>query len=158
MSLLGVFRSGDVNPDQIEREIVIDAPVSRVWAALTQAEHIGAWFGDAGADIDPRPGGALVIRWREHGVFPTVIERFEPERVFAWRWAHAAGEQPRPGNSTLVEFTLTAEGNGTRLRVVESGFRALELTADERAKCVADNTQGWREELDELRAYLQPAV
>lgn len=142
-------------PDQIEREIVIDAPISRVWAALTEAEQIGAWFGDAGADIDPRPGGALSIRWREHGVFPTVIERMEPEHVFAWRWAHAAGEEPRPGNSTLVEFTLTPEGNGTLLRVVESGFQSLDMSDDERATCVSDNTRGWREELDELREYLQ---
>src|SRR5687767_7232914 len=106
--------------DRIEREIVIDAPVSRVWAALTEADQIGTWFSDAGADIDPRPGGALTIRWREHGVFHTVIERIEPRRVFAWRWAHAAGEHPRPGNSTLVEFTLEPNCNGTRLRVVES--------------------------------------
>lgn len=141
-------------PDRIEREIVIDAPVSQVWAAITEAEHIGTWFGDAGAEIDPRPGGDLTIRWREYGVFHTVIERIEPERVFAWRWAHAAGEHPRPGASTLVEFTLTPEGGGTRLRVVESGFQALEMTADERAKCVSDNTQGWREELQELRGYL----
>lgn len=140
--------------DQIAREIVIDAPVSRVWAAITTAEQIGAWFGDAGAEIDPRPGGALTIRWREHGVFHTVIERIEPERVFAWRWAHAAGDHPDSGNSTLVEFTLTPEGSGTRLRVVESGFQALDMPEDERAKCVSDNTQGWREELDELRGYL----
>lgn len=144
--------------DQIEREIVIAAPVSRVWAALTEADQIGTWFGDAGAEIDPRPGGALTIRWRDYGVFHTTIERIEPERHFSWRWAHAAGEQPRPGNSTLVAFTLTPAGDGTRLRVVESGFQALVMTDDERAKNVADNTQGWREELEELRGFLQRRV
>ena len=45
-------------PDQIERETVIAAPVERVWALLTEAEHLGRWFGDAGAEIDLRPGGA----------------------------------------------------------------------------------------------------
>jgi uncharacterized protein YndB with AHSA1/START domain len=141
--------------DQIEREIVIAAPVSRVWAALTEADQIGTWFGDAGAEIDPRPGGALTIRWQDHGAFHSTIERIEPERYFSWRWAHAAGERPRPGNSTLVAFTLTPEGDGTRLRVVESGFQALEMTDDERANNVADNTRGWREELEELRGFLQ---
>jgi uncharacterized protein YndB with AHSA1/START domain len=29
-----------VVPEQIEREIVIDAPVERAWAMLTEAEHI----------------------------------------------------------------------------------------------------------------------
>ena len=47
-------------PDTIEREITIAAPVERVWTILTQAEHIGSWFADAGAEIDLRPGGAMV--------------------------------------------------------------------------------------------------
>ena len=54
-------------PDQIERETVIDAPVERVWELITEAEHLGRWFGDAGAEIDLRPGGAMVLRWTEHG-------------------------------------------------------------------------------------------
>jgi hypothetical protein len=29
------------------------------------------------------------------------------------------------------------------------------MTDAERARCVTDNTQGWREELEELRGYLQ---
>ena len=31
--------------DRIEREIVINAPQDRVWAALTEAEHVAGWFG-----------------------------------------------------------------------------------------------------------------
>ena len=46
-------------PEQIERETVIAAPVERVWALLTEAEHLGRWFGDSGAEIDLRPGGVL---------------------------------------------------------------------------------------------------
>jgi transketolase C-terminal domain/subunit len=52
---------------QIERETVIAAPVERVWALLTEAEHVGRWFCDDGAEIDLRPGGAMVLRWTEHG-------------------------------------------------------------------------------------------
>jgi uncharacterized protein YndB with AHSA1/START domain len=142
-------------PEQIEREIVIAAPVERVWAALTEAEHIGTWFGDAGAEIDPRPGGTLVVKWKEHGAYHTTIERIEPPRFFSWRWTYTAGEDPRPDNSTLVEFSLTPEGNGTRLRVVESGFRNLNLPEAKRAQRAAENTEGWREELEELRQYVQ---
>ena len=43
--------------DRIERDVLIDAPVKRVWALITEAEHLGTWFGDAGADIDLREGG-----------------------------------------------------------------------------------------------------
>jgi uncharacterized protein YndB with AHSA1/START domain len=141
--------------NQIEREIVINAPVSRVWAALTEAEHVGSWFGDAGAEVDLRPGGALIIRWQEHGAFHTTIERVEPERFFSWRWTYTAGQEPRADNSTLVEFSLTPEGAGTRLRVVESGFQQLDMPDAQRAKRFRENTQGWQEEIDELRDYVE---
>ena len=44
-------------PDRIERSIEIAHPSATVWAALTTAEEISAWFGQ-GAAIDLRPGGS----------------------------------------------------------------------------------------------------
>ena len=61
--------------DTIEREVQIDAPVEHVWALLTQAEHLGTWFGDAGAEIDLRPGGMLSLSWEEHGTAHGRVER-----------------------------------------------------------------------------------
>lgn len=130
-------------PEQIEREIVIEAPVERIWAMLTEAELIQQWFAFDGATIDPRPGGALVMTWKEHGVYHARIERIEPERLFSYRWARLPDEQPGAGNSTLVEFTVTPEGSGARLRVVESGFAELDLPESEQAEWAAENVQGW---------------
>ena len=138
---------------RIEREIVIDAPPERVWAALTEAEHLGEWFGNDGAEVDLRPGGSVVLRWKEHGVYYSRIERVDPERFFSMRGAYLPDEEPRPGNSTLVEFTLAPEGDGTRLRVVESGFEDLELTEEQRAQQLAGNIEGWQIELAELVEY-----
>jgi uncharacterized protein YndB with AHSA1/START domain len=143
-------------PDQIEREVVINAPVERVWALVTEAEHLGTWFGDAGAQVDLRPGGAIALHWDEHGTTRGRIERVEPERVFAYRWApfkNPSGEEPAEGNSTLVEFTLTPDGGGTRVRVVESGFSALDTSEDQRERNHSSNTEGWQIELDELVGY-----
>jgi uncharacterized protein YndB with AHSA1/START domain len=142
-------------PEQIEREIVIDAPVARVWSALTEAEQIGAWFGDAGADVDLRPGGALVLRWKEYGAVPGAIEQVEPQHFLSWRWLLGEGPELRPDNSTLVEFSLTPEGDGTRLRVVESGFRQLAISEEEQARRAEENTGGWQAELADLQNYLQ---
>ena len=128
-------------PDQIERETVIDAPVERVWALITEAEHLGRWFGDAGAEIDLRPGGAMVLRWAEHGTSRGRVVAVEPHTRFSYRWApfkDPGGDEPVEGNSTLVEFTLQPEGDGTRLRVVESGFASLATSEEQRAK----NAQG----------------
>jgi uncharacterized protein YndB with AHSA1/START domain len=141
-------------PDRIEREITIDAPVDRVWDVITQAEHIGQWFGDAGAQIDLRPGGRFTCTWSEHGTVIAVVERVDRPRAFAYRWARPLGAEVKPDNSTLVEFTLVPDGQGTRLRVVESGFRDLALSDEERAKYAAGNVEGWQKELDELVGYV----
>ena len=142
---------------QIERETVIAAPVERVWAVLTEAEHVGRWFSDAGADIELRPGGPIVMRWTEHGTIRARIVDVEPPRRFSYRWVPIPehwGEEPDDRNSTLVEFTLAAEGDGTRLKVVESGFDALEGTDDQRRRAFEGNTEGWETQLGNVRDYL----
>jgi uncharacterized protein YndB with AHSA1/START domain len=145
-------------PDQIERETVINAPVERVWTLITEAEHLGRWFGDAGAEIDLRPGGAMVLRWSEHGTSRGRVVAVEPHTRFAYRWApfkDPAGEEPLEGNSTLVEFTLAPEGDATRLRVVESGFATLDTSEAQRTSNLNGNSEGWRHELGELREYAE---
>jgi uncharacterized protein YndB with AHSA1/START domain len=137
-------------PDQIEREVVIDAPIERVWALITEAEHIGAWFGDSGADIELRPGGAMSLSWEEHGTVRARVERVEPPRLFSYRWANNVDVDPVEGHSTLVEFSLTAEDAGTRVRVVESGFATLDTSEAERRRQVDENTKGWGIELGHL--------
>ena len=140
--------------DRIEREIVINAPQDRVWAALTEAEHVAGWFGDA-AEVDLRPGGKMVFGWKEFGDHHARIERVEPPGFFSYRWARPTSVEPAEGNSTLVEFTLVPEGAGTRLRVVETGFASLAASAGERDTAVRENIEGWANELGELQEYAQ---
>jgi uncharacterized protein YndB with AHSA1/START domain len=145
-------------PDSIERETFISAPPERVWTLITEAEHLGRWFGDAGAEIDLRPGGAMALHWADHGTNHGRVVAVEPPTRFAYRWApfkDPGGEEPVEGNSTLVEFTLQPEGDGTRLRVVESGFASLATSDEQRASNHAGNPTGWRLETDELRAYAE---
>lgn len=142
--------------DSIEREVVIDAPVDRVWQLVTEAEHLGRWFGDAGADVDLRPGGAIELRWGEHGSSRGLVEAVEPPRLFAFRWApfkDPSGVEPTDGNSTRVELFLSEEGQGTRLRVVESGFGTLATSDEQRQTNLEGNTRGWGMELAELVEY-----
>jgi uncharacterized protein YndB with AHSA1/START domain len=143
---------------QIERETVIAAPVERVWSLLTEPEHVGRWFCDAGADIDLKPGGEMVMRWAEHGVGRARIVDVEPPHRFSYRWAAIRehwGEEPDDGNSTLVEFTLVREGEGTRLKVVESGFEKLEGTEEQRREAHEGNTEGWEVQLGNVKGYAE---
>jgi uncharacterized protein YndB with AHSA1/START domain len=143
--------------ERIEQEIVIDAPLDVVWAVVTEPEHVGSWFSDS-AEIDLRPGGEASLTWEKHGTARAWVEKVAPPHSFSFRWARPVGQEPRKGNSTLVEFTLSAEGESTRLRVVESGFQELEGSEDEQAKYAEENRQGWEFELGELQEYVSTKV
>jgi uncharacterized protein YndB with AHSA1/START domain len=140
-------------PERVEREILIDAPPQVVWAVITEPDHVSGWFSDS-AEIDLRPGGKITLVWEgdhtEHGR----VEKIEPPHLFSFRWIRGADTDAREDNSTLVEFSLSAEGEGTRLRVVETGFSNLDLSEDDQAKDAEGHREGWEHELDQLREYL----
>jgi uncharacterized protein YndB with AHSA1/START domain len=150
-----------MTPDTIEREITIGAPPQRVWELLTTAEHLGAWFGDAGAEIDLRPGGTLQLRWAEYGTVHGRVEAVEEPHRFAFRWSILGGRSDddafQEGTATLVEFTLDAaqDGAGTTVRVAESGFASLEVDEADRTRRYADNSEGWGKELEHLRRHAE---
>ena len=141
-------------PDSIEREVILPVPPSRVWAALTRPDQLSAWFGTQ-ATMDLRPGGEVVFTWDgttgPRGVNRGVIEAVEPHRRLAFRWQPS----PETEHMTRVEFTLEPHPDGTRLRLVESGFAGLpaNLRGDGRERNVA----GWQRELGELAEYLVAA-
>jgi uncharacterized protein YndB with AHSA1/START domain len=129
--------------DSVEREVFVEARPELVWAAVTQPENLARWYAFGGADIDLRPGGRIAMRWDEHGEYLGFVEKVEPGRRFAYRYAVDPGVQPAPGRSNLVEFTLTPEGEGTRLLVVESGFERLEVSPDEHDERFEGAASSW---------------
>jgi uncharacterized protein YndB with AHSA1/START domain len=137
-------------PDRIERTVELAQPPATVWAALTTAEGLGAWFGNEAA-IDLRPGGLARMSWTGGPTVQMRVERVEEPKVFGFTWPifGLADDDPR---RTYVEFTLEPAGTGTRLTVVESGFG--QLPEDVHRKAFDGNTEGWGKELGELADYL----
>ena len=140
-------------PDRIERTVQIAHSPGTVWAALTTAEGLGAWFGDE-ATIDLRPGGSARMRWNDGPTVEMQVERVEEPTVFGFTW-HIYGLPEDDPRRTYVEFTLEPAGAGTRLTVVESGF--AQLPDDVYRKSYDGNTEGWAKELGELVDYLDAA-
>ncbi|ONI80342.1 ATPase [Saccharothrix sp. ALI-22-I] len=140
-------------PDRIERTMELAHPPVKVWAALTTAEGLGAWFGNE-ATIDLRPGGEARMKWTDGPEVQLRVERVEEPTVFGFTW-HIYGLPEDDPRRTYVEFTLEPVGAGTRLKVVESGF--AQLPENCYGKAFEANTQGWMSELGELVDYLDAA-
>ena len=140
-------------PDRIERTVQVAQPPAVVWAALTTAEGLSAWFGNT-ATIDLRPGGSARMTWTGGETADMRVERVEEPAVFGFTW-HIYGLPEDDPRRTYVEFTLEPAGTGTRLTVVETGF--AQLPDDVYRKAFDGNTEGWASELGELVAYLDAA-
>ena len=144
--------------DRIEKQIVLKAPQSRVWRALTDAGEFGEWFRvKLEGPFVPGKGIGGNITWPgyEHLRMDVQVERMEAETLFSFRW-HPYAIDPKVDYSgepsTLVEFRLEAVAEGTRLTVVESGFD--QLPAARRDEAFRMNDRGWAQQLGNLQQHL----
>lgn len=133
----------------IEREVLIEAPPEVVWRVITEPDQMSLWFADR-VDLVIEPGAHGYMGFGDQGG-PVVVERVEPPTRFSFRWNHPHDEEPVVGNSMLVEFTLTPEGEErTRLRVTESGHEVRDWPDEEKQRYADEHRQGWGEFLDRL--------
>ncbi|HEX4093427.1 MAG TPA: SRPBCC domain-containing protein, partial [Trebonia sp.] len=152
--------SGNVS-DTIEREIFIAAPIEKVWALVSVP---GWWINDGTLDLDTverLTDDRAVVHHPDAGDLP--VERLTAEAprtaTFRWRVSGAEGRRPDAADDqflyTRISFMLTAEAEGTRLAVTESGFATAAMEETARRRAYTDNSEGWEIELDAARAYLQ---
>jgi uncharacterized protein YndB with AHSA1/START domain len=141
----------------IEREIHIEAPPEVVFDVVSSPEHLREWWPDE-ADYPPMPGGAGKIGFADPDRGGTSWVQFQvvdalPPRHFSFRWTHEEGESAVPGNSFLVVFELEPAGEGTLLRMTESGFRERGWDEAKAAAERADHVSGWDFFLPRLPTY-----
>jgi uncharacterized protein YndB with AHSA1/START domain len=151
-----------VAADSIEREILIGASPEVLWRVITEPEQISRWFSDE-AEVDARIGADGTLIWRPGGrggnqevemIAPIQVVDAEPYRRFSFRWGHPRDASPDESNSALVEFSLTEETNGTRLRVLESGVHAVTHDEEDKTRYFESHEQGWEKHLGELHDYV----
>ena len=147
--------------DRIEKTIELNAPVSRVWRALTDHREFGTWF-RVRLDGPFVPGevsrGHITYPGYEHIRWEAVVQKMEPERLFSFTW-HPYAIDPNEDYSgeppTLVEFTLEKKGERTLLRVVESGFD--KIPAKRRNEAFRMNEGGWSEQIKNIAQHVGQA-
>ena len=141
----------------IEREVYVDAAPEVVFDVVSSPDHLEQWWPDD-ARYEPTPGsvGELAFGDPDGGgkvVAFTVVD-VVPPRMFSFRWTHPAGETATEGNSLLVTFVLSPAGDGTLLRMTETGFRELGWEAAVLEEQYADHVHGWGVFLPRLAPYV----
>lgn len=155
--------------DRIEKSLLLKAPIARVWQAISDASHFGAWFGlrcegpfvagrklrctIAPTTVDPE----VAEKQKEHeGVaFHIWVREIVPERRLSFEWLPNdpdADEETAP--KTLVTFELSEQDGGVRLVISESGFD--QLPPGQRTESFARNDEGWAMQLRNIEGYLAP--
>lgn len=145
--------------DRIERKILLKAPPSRVWHALSNAEEFGNWFGvkleGQTFAVGKRTQGHITYPGYEYILFDVLVERMEPERLLSWRWHPAPLERGFDYSkepTTLVVFELKAVEGGTLLTVVESGFD--NIPPARRLEAFRTNSGGWDEQMRNIGKHV----
>jgi uncharacterized protein YndB with AHSA1/START domain len=145
--------------DSIEKRIELNAPVSRVWRALTDHREFGEWF-RVKIQQPFEPGkeavGQITHPGYEHVAWRVTIKQMEPERLFSLTW-HPYAVDPDVDYSnetpTLVEFRLEPKGERTVLTVTESAFD--KIPAARRAEAFRMDDQGWTQQVKNIQQYVE---
>jgi uncharacterized protein YndB with AHSA1/START domain len=114
------------------QQIVVDelfphAPET-IWKTLTNGELMGRWLGMSPTGFEAVKGKRFTYQTTAAGAWDGVIhcevlEVIPNERLaYAWKGGHEANAGYGSRLDTVVTFTLSKAENGTRLRLVHSGF------------------------------------
>jgi len=144
--------------NQIEKRVELNAPVSRVWRALTDYREFGEWF-RVKLEAPFVPGqearGRVLHPGYEHVIWHATVKEMTPERVFSFTW-HPYAVDPNVDYSkelpTLVEFRLAPSTAGTLLVITESGFD--HIPAHRRMEAVRMNTMGWDGQAENIAKHV----
>ena len=106
--------------DSLSLEFDLDHPPEKVWRALTDPALLAEWLLPV-AELTLEPGAEFTFRTQPYpGWDGTVNCRFvaiETHRKLSYTWSV-------PFLDTVVTFTLTPSPSGTRLSIVQSGFKS----------------------------------
>jgi uncharacterized protein YndB with AHSA1/START domain len=129
------------------------APVSKVWKALTDNEEMKLWYFDV-PEFKAEPGFAFEFtsgptperQYLHHCMVTEAIT--ENKIAYTWRYEGYAGD-------SLVTFELTAEGNNTILKLTHHG---VETFPQDNPDLLKENfVKGWDGILNTtLKNYLEP--
>jgi len=129
----------------IKGEIVIEAPVSKVWEHITDPQKIADWL--MPNDFEATVGKKFFLDCPHEGIISCVVKEVVPNEKLVYSF-----QSKTPKADTLVTITLAQEGKATRVTLVHSGWDALPSAEQDQA----DNYGGgWGSGLEKLRLQIE---
>ena len=120
--------------NEIVKEITINAPATKIFAALTQPDQLTQWWGEDGLYHSGAP-------FSVEGEYTAI----EPPRLLEYTWRHDWDGRPE---QTLVRYELTEGANGTTVvRVRHSGFTNVDSRSN--------HSEGWNRVLGWLTNFVE---
>jgi uncharacterized protein YndB with AHSA1/START domain len=113
--------------DIVVEEVLPHEPEA-IWKALTTGELIGRWLHMTPTGFEPVKGKRFTFQTTPAGAWDGVIhcqvlEAIPNQRLaYSWKGGHETNVGYGSRLDTVATFTLSRAENGTRLRVVHSGF------------------------------------
>lgn len=135
--IVGTLRRTEDGKGAVRMEDVYDTDIDDLWAALTDPRRLARWIADVEGDL--RLGGRI------HARFTSAWEG--PGRIDVCQAPHCLAVTMSPGTpeETVIEATLAAEHDKTRLVVEERGIPLDEL---------AYHGAGWQAHVEDLATHI----
>jgi uncharacterized protein YndB with AHSA1/START domain len=115
-----VDKTSRAQSESISFEFDLHHSPEKVWRALTDPALLAEWLLPV-IDLKLEPGAAFTFKTHPHpgwdGTVNCRILEIEPKRKLSYKWVVGFGLD------TVVTFTLTPTESGTRLSLVQSGFK-----------------------------------
>ncbi|MFI6045028.1 SRPBCC domain-containing protein [Nocardia sp. NPDC051321] len=140
---------------QIERTMHIEATPEVVYEVISSPTHLKEWWPDD-ADLEPVRGASGTLTFgtdEKRDVVAITVVDAEPHRLFSFRWTHPADETAAVGNSLFVTFELAPSGDGTTVRMTETGFREMGWEIAVLEQQYNEHSSGWDGYLPRLGSY-----
>lgn len=140
--------------ERVNFRTLIRVPRQRVFDALATARGLDEWF-TTGAQLEERPGGAILFRWKDWGLdrytgeIPGDVVEYDQPRRFVFHWRADSGTY-----FTTVEVDFIENDEGTVVHLIEYGY---EDTPDGMTDLL-NRVSGWAQVLTLMKFYLEHGV
>jgi uncharacterized protein YndB with AHSA1/START domain len=131
--------------------ININAPIAKVWEALTKPEIIKEYFFGTNTKTDWKPGSPIIFegewqgkKYQDKG---TILEVEENKLIQYNYWSSMSGIEDKPENYVTITYSLSGSDNDVTLSIKQENI------PDEKMK--EHSAENWKKVLEGLKQVVE---